>query len=374
MVTIGDVAREARVSVATVSRALNGNDSVDPTLAERVRRAASSLNYRPNAVARNLRRRTTQVWALIITDVSNPFFTAVARGVEDAASRAGYSVLLCNSDEDRDKETRYLTVAEEERVAGVVLAPRDPATDVSRLTRSGIPVVAIDRSMDVPVDTVRVNSRQGAVSATEHLLARGWTRPACITGPADTETARERAAGYRQVMKAHGLKPLVQHVPFDIDGGAHATAALLDDPDAPDSFFLANSQLALGALQELKRRQLGVGDGIGLVAFDDAPWASVVDPPITVVAQPAYDVGFHAGTMLASRIQGGLDEPAHLEVFETTLVVRGSCRRPAAETGRRTARPGTTGRTKARRRSSSRSASGEPATPPVPADDEAAGS
>ena len=183
VVKIVDVAEAAQVSAATVSRALNHSSRVDPVLAERVRATAERLGYRPNAVARNLRRQGTQVWALIITDINNPFYTAVARGVEDQASESGFSVLLCNTDEDQSKEDRYLEVAAQERVAGVILAPRASDSDVSGLLSSKIPLVAVDRQLDQPVDFVTAASFEGAVMATEHLLRQGWRRPACVTRP-----------------------------------------------------------------------------------------------------------------------------------------------------------------------------------------------
>ena len=192
VVKIVDVAEAAQVSAATVSRALNHSSRVDPVLAERVRATAERLGYRPNAVARNLRRQGTQVWALIITDINNPFYTAVARGVEDQASESGFSVLLCNTDEDQSKEDRYLEVAAQERVAGVILAPRASDSDVSGLLSSKIPLVAVDRQLDQPVDFVTAASFEGAVMATEHLLRQGWQRPACVTRPADTATTEER--------------------------------------------------------------------------------------------------------------------------------------------------------------------------------------
>ncbi|MDP3209172.1 MAG: LacI family DNA-binding transcriptional regulator, partial [Rhodoglobus sp.] len=188
MVKITEVASEARVSVATVSRALNGVSTVDPALVVRVLAAADKLGYRPNAIARGLRRRKTDVLALIISDVSNPFYTAVARGVEDVAQANGYSVLLCNADEDATKEARYLTVAEVEQVAGVILSPHNAATDVSRLQSSGVPLVVVDRPLAVAMDSVMVRSREAARTATRHLLDEGWSRPACITGPVDAAT------------------------------------------------------------------------------------------------------------------------------------------------------------------------------------------
>ncbi len=187
-----DVAREAGVSTATVSRVLNNHKKVDPALAERVLAVAERLAYRPNHIARSLRRQNTNVIAFIIPDVTNPFFTAITRGVEDAAQKSGYSVLLCNADENAEKEATYLRVAEQAQVAGVILSPHNSATEIADLRRAQIPVVVVDRPLTEDIDSVVVQSFDGARAATLHLLDAGWSRPACITGPADAATALER--------------------------------------------------------------------------------------------------------------------------------------------------------------------------------------
>lgn len=331
-VKLVDVAAAAEVSVATVSRVLNGNPQVDPELAERVRTAAGRLGYRPNAVARNLRRRHTRVWALVVTDVTNPYYTAVARGVEDVASAAGYSVLLGNSDELPEKEARYLQVAAEERVAGVIIGPCDADSPVAALVASSIPVVAIDRRLRSPVDTVLARSRQGAAQATQHLLDEGWRRPACVSGPEEVETAEDRVAGYRSVVETGGLPDLVARVPFQVDGGRAGAARLLDGPVAPDSFLVANSVLALGVLAELQHRDLRVGTDIGLITFDDAPWASLTTPPTSVVTQPAYQIGVEAGRTLVARLGDptAATDPRMI-TFDTELIIRESSRRRSGE-------------------------------------------
>ena len=324
---ISDVALEARVSAATVSRVLNGHTSVDPRLAERVRSAAERLSYRPNAAARGLRRRVTDLLALIIPDIGNPFFTAVARGVEDAARGGGYALLLCNADEDSDKEAVYLGVAEQQHVAGVILSPHRGGSDVSALRAAGVPLVVIDRPLDEPVDTVTVHSFEGARAATDHLLDAGWMRPACITGPADATTALERLRGYQAAVGDAGVLDRSTHAPFRQNGGARSAAALLDGPEPPDSFFVANAQMALGVLDELRRRDLRVGVDVGVITFDDAPWAPFMSPPMSVVTQPAYDVGAQAARLLLERVGGGAPEAPRHVTLSTTLVVRESSRR-----------------------------------------------
>src|SRR3954470_19279811 len=183
MATISDVASRAGVSTATVSRALNGKSTVDPGLVARVVEAAQELGYQPNGPARNLRRQETAVLALVISDVENPFFTSIARGVEDVARDAGYSVVLCNSDESNEKERDYLGVAVQERVAGVVLSSSGSIPNGDPLVRLGTPIVAVDRALDgIACDQVLVDTRRAAREATEHLVAGGYTRSGCVTG------------------------------------------------------------------------------------------------------------------------------------------------------------------------------------------------
>lgn len=323
MVKIVDVAREAGTSVATVSRALNNNDRVDPVLAARVRAAATKLGYRPNNIARNLRRQRSSLWMLIISDIEVAFFTSVARGVEDTAMKHGYSVVLCNADEDDHKEAQYVDLAVAEQAAGVIISPHSDQTHIDRLTAAGIPVVLIDRSLDEPLDSVTADSRGGAQAATEHLLAQGWKRPGCITGPQSAQTAMLRRFGYEDALRAATIKtPRVVHRPFTIDGGRDATATLLDRDRPPDSLFVGNAALALGVLQELRTRGLHPGRDLGLICFDDAPWAPFIDPPISVVAQPAYRMGLQAAGLLIERIGGAVQAPPRRIVLGTDLIVR----------------------------------------------------
>jgi len=336
--TIQDVARLAGVSSATVSRTLNNADRVDPVLAARVRGAATLLRYRPNRAARSLRRRRAEVWALIISDISNPFFNALARGVEDVAQRAGFSVLLCNSDEDPAKEARYVTVAEREQVSGVIISPNARGSDISPLRNAGIPVVAVDRPLSEDVDRVVVRSRAGARSATRHLAEQGWTRPACITGPEQAATARERLAGYLEGAREAFPRlrtDLVRHADYRAVGGRAAMADLLALRRPPDAFLVGNALMALGVLEELDERGLRAGTDVGLIAFDDAPWGRFVNPPMSVVAQPAYRIGHEAAEMVLSRMAGGTDEPARHVELDTELVIRASSRRPTAADGAR---------------------------------------
>ncbi|RJQ84998.1 LacI family DNA-binding transcriptional regulator [Amycolatopsis panacis] len=325
MATISDVAARAGVSTATVSRTLNGKSTVDPELAARVVTAAEELGYQPNGLARNLRRQETAVLALIISDVENPFFTALARGVEDLAQTSGYSVVLCNADENVDKERRYLDVALQERVAGVVLSPTGPATNVALLRRLGTPVVAVDRPLaGTDGDQVLVNTHRAARDATRHLMAGGYRRIGCLSGPAGVRTADDRLTGYLDAVGEENA--LYRRASYRAEGARLAAGELLDLATPPDALLIANSTMAIGVLEALATRALRPGRDVGLVSFDDAPWATLIDPPLTVVAQPAYELGRAAAQLLLARIADHT-RPVVTTTMDARLIVRESSHR-----------------------------------------------
>jgi LacI family transcriptional regulator, galactose operon repressor len=330
MATISDVAAMAGVSTATVSRALNGKSTVDPDLVVRVRRAAEELGYQPNGPARNLRRQEAAVVALIISDVENPFFTAIARGVEDVAHELGYSVVLCNSDENAEKENRYIDIAIQERVAGVILSPTRTTTSVEKLSKRGTAFVAVDRPLPgQSSDVVLVDTRLAARQATAHLIDQGYQRIGCITGPAGVRTADDRLAGYRDALKAGRLRSttkLVRRTEYKAAGAHRAAQELLDQPEPPDALLVANSAMAVGVLQALQEHGIRPGKQIGIVAFDDAPWAELVDPPLTVVAQPAYEIGTVAARLLLARITDNT-RATTTTTLAARLIERGSSHR-----------------------------------------------
>ncbi len=337
MATIQDVARQARVSAATVSRVLNGSRNVDPALVRRVRAAVKALGYQPNGVARSLRRRESSLWAVIVPDVGNPFFTSMVRGVEDAAQGSGYSVVLCNSDESPGKEAGYIAAAAAERMSGVIISPASTRdTDVSPLLDLGIPVVAVDRRLRDAADTVLVDNERAAEEATEHLIDMGYRRVACITGPSQAMTAGERLAGYQRALHRRGLDvqpSLARHADFRERGGYEAMASLLADA-TPDAVFVANNLMTIGALECLVHHGIEVPREIGIVGFDEIPWADLVRPSLSTVAQPTYEMGKTAGQLLTTR-RDSPGRPCETVVLRTTLNVRASST-PRATALRRT--------------------------------------
>ena len=324
MATIYDVAARAGVSAATVSRVFNGA-AVSREKVRLVRKAAAELAYTPNRSARALRLQTSTVLGLVVADIENPYFTALARGVEDTAQAAGYSVVLCNSDEDRAREARYLEIAVAEHMAGVILVPADDASDVSALLERGKPVVSVDRALrHAAVDSVVADNRAGGREGTQRLLERGFTRVACITGPRSAETAELRSAGWREAAGAAGRRPerYLQHADYRVDGGERAMAALLDLPEPPDAVFVANNLMAVGALRELERRGLRP-PAFGMVVFGDLPYFPLASTGVDVIPLPARLMGATAATLLLERIAG--DTSPH-----RTVVLRNQPEVPAA--------------------------------------------
>jgi LacI family transcriptional regulator len=301
---ITDVARAAGVSPATVSRVLNGSSGVSAVLAAKVRKAATDLGYVPFSSARALRRQHARVWAAIVSDIENPFFTAVVRGIEDVARKVQHRLVLCNSDEDLERESDYIDVAIAERMAGVVIAVASAKeSSLQPLVERNLPVVAIDRCAGRDIDAVVVDNRLGAEEATRHLLENGSQRVGCITGPARVDTATERLEGYRRALSEAG-KPtgsdLVRRADYKETGGHEAALSLLTSRNPPDALFIANNPMAIGALRAIRELGLSVPRDVAIVAFDDSPWCALTNPQLSVVSQPAYEIGRVAAELLST--------------------------------------------------------------------------
>jgi LacI family transcriptional regulator len=340
MATIKDVARVAGVSVATVSAVANGTKFVSEPLARRVRHAIDTTGYQPHGVARSLKNGRTQTLGLIVTDITNPFFTAVARSVEDAAHLAGYAVVLCNSDEDVDKERLYLQLMRRRRVDGLIWAPAGDLRSYRDLRGDQrAPTILLDRRIDgMPMDAVVVDNVQATREAIEHLIGLGHRRIALITGLPHLSTSRERLQGYREAMAAHGLRPsphLVVQGDFR-SGSAHdAALRVLRMAPRPTAVFASNNLMALGLLRAIRELGLRCPDEISVAAFDDFEEASLFTPGLTTIAQPTTAIGAKAVEMVLQRI-GQRDERHAPEVatMEAVLHLRGSCGPPARRSPR----------------------------------------
>lgn len=309
MTTISDVAARAGVSTATVSRVLNGI-AVRSDLTDAVRKAAEELDYSPNRAARSLRRQQSEVIALILPDIENPYFTSVTRGVEDVAQQHGYSVVLCNTDDDVVKESLYMKIAIDEQMAGVIIAPAGSTTSVASLTGQGQSVVVIDRQVDDDVDHVLEDNKALARRGVDLLVGRGFTRIACITGPELTLTARERAVGWRAQMLAHELAApdeLLVYANFRVDGGRAAIVRLLNLPEPPQAVLATNNLVGVGALQVLAERDGSLGT-VGVAVLGELPFATSSMSDISIVRLHPREMGLTAASLLMERVGGAAAE------------------------------------------------------------------
>lgn len=332
MVSIKDVAAQAGVSVATVSRVLNSHPSVSPDARGRVLAAVDALGYRPNAVARSLRTDQTRTLGLVISDVLNPYFTELARFVEEEARAHGYSVIIGNADERPELQDHHVRTLLDRRIDGLLVSPADGGTPLMpTVARSGTPMVLVDRwipGLDVPV--VRADGREAIRDLVAHLYRLGRRRLAIIAGPAATTTGNERVEAFRDALREHGLAlpdAYIGQGDFQADSGRRATEGFLALPEPPETVFAADNLMALGALDAIRAHGLRVPQDIGLAAFDDIPWFVHTDPPITAIAQPTGELGRAAVRALVDLIEG---RPPQSVTLPARLVVRSSCGEPTS--------------------------------------------
>lgn len=312
MTTMSEVARHAGVSTATVSRVLNGKQ-VRADLAARVRESVAVLNYTPDRTARSLRRRSSEVLALIIPDVENPFFTSLARGVEDVARAAAYSVVLCNTDDVAAQEIDYLTVAADENMAGVIIAPASSRPQLNVFMTAERAVVVVDRKVSEPVDQVTFDNGELGRLATETLLQRGLHRIACVTGPKKTSTAIDRADGWREALISAGITPdpeLTKFSTFQVDGGYRATRELLASSTEIDGIVATNNLVGVGALRAVADH--AGNDRVRVSVIGDLPFATSRRGDIDVIPLNPSEMGRTAARLLLDRLQGGEQPPRHI--------------------------------------------------------------
>lgn len=326
-----EVARRAGVSLGTVSNVLNHPELVSEETRERVKRTIDELGFVRNGSARHLRVGSTQSIGLVVLDVSNPFFTEVARGAEDAASERGYIVILCNSDNSPRKEKNYLRVLEEQRVSGVLIVPVDDKANYARaLRRSGTAIVLLDRvSQDANTCSVSVDDVYGGKLAGQHLLERGHRRIAYIHGPFTSAQYADRLGGLRQAVAEAGLDPDRAITPLAAEtDNAHAGAACVESflklGDRPTAIFCGNDYLAMGVMYELARRQVMVPRDVALIGYDDIDLAPMLAVPLTTIRQPKYDLGFAATDLLLDEITNKEAHTHRQIVFRPELIVRQS--------------------------------------------------
>lgn len=346
-VTIRDVAREAGVSVSTVSAAINNTDYVSQPMRSRIETAIGRLHYRPNDLARGLRLQRTHTIAVVVPDLSNSFYTEMVQGMKDYATAANYTLLIGDSREHWSEESKYLDTFHRRRVDGVIRIPAiDDRPREAAAVLGSIPVVYADRLPRARVPGagyVGVNNAEAAFDATRYLLSLGHRRIAVILGPQTVHTANERLQGYTRALRGN-------HQPIDRDlirisdnqmlGGHREAIELLTRPDRPTAIFCTNNMMTLGAFQALQELRVHCPKEVSLLGFDDFNWATLLRPRITMVRQPAREIGMTTARVLIDYIDGRNSmNTGHC--LPTTLVVRESCCPPppsAAPGGRRRAR------------------------------------
>lgn len=345
--TVPDVAKAAGVSTATAARALGGYGSVSDATRGRVLEAAEQLGYRPNVLARSMITGSTRTLGVVMSDIENPFFRRSLRGIADTARARGFEVLLANTDEELDKEDTAVSVMTERRVDGLVVCPADGGdrTHLTRVIEAGIPVVLLDRKVaGLHADTVGIDNRKAARAATEHLLAHGHRDIAIVTGGTDemlermlrpdmrgverlsATTVGSRAAGFRDAMADAGvpIRPeLISAGGFRREDGEAETTRLLALERPPTAILAFDAMQSLGAFHAITSAGVRCPQDVSLLGFDDAEWADVVQPPLTVVAQPTYEIGVAACNLLLARIEGSGGATAHRRL-PTELIERGS--------------------------------------------------
>ncbi len=335
MSTLRDVAEEAEVSITTVSRVINDPDKVKNDTLERVQKAMRLLDYKPSRVAQRLRgtKGKSKLLGLIIPDIQNPFYSNIVRGIEDVAYGNNYAVILCNSDENPNKERFYLNVLRSESVDGVILPPiHQYGKVVEEIIDAGIPVICVDRKFSKEsVDTVVVNNEKGAYKAVSHLIDKGHKRIAIITSVSKFSTFQEREMGYKRALKEHDLQydeSLVCKADTRRSEEAkEITLNLLQSENPPTALFVTNNLMSLGALKAIKELDFRIPDDISLIMYDDMPWATAVTPSLTTVKQPGYEMGRRSAELFFQRVEDPKRQAVEI-MMETELIERESTSHP----------------------------------------------
>lgn len=324
-----DVAARAGVSKTTVSHVINGTRFVEEETRSKVLQAIQELHYRPSAAARSLTTKRTGTIGIVISESSNPFFGDLLLGVEEVLRPQNYALMICNTNETLEYEAHYLNVLLNQRVDGIIAAATSqPWIELSKAEQQSTPVVFVDRAFEhMDGYFVGVDNKAWAYRGTQRLIQRGYQKIGILSGLDRLSTMRDRLDGFCQALHEAGLPVNNEWIipsPLSVDGGRQAMRALFNQPDCPDAVFINNNLLALGALLAMRDANTGSTKDIGLVCFDDHPWAAVSNPPLTVVQQPTREIGHVAATMILDRINGREIVQKHV-ILNCTIVERQSC-------------------------------------------------
>lgn len=323
MVTIRDVAKEAQVSVATVSRVLNKRGYVHEHTRVRVEGAIHKLSYRPNNVARTLFKKQSKMIGFLVPDITNPYFAQLVRVVEQVTNEAEFTTFLCSSEEDLQKELRHLEKMQENHVDGVIVISN--TLEWEHLQSLDIPIVALDRTFHEEVPTVRIDNYEESLRAIQHLLDEGCTRIAHIQGPAHIANSTLRFQAYTDLMQAKGLPVLSTKGEYDLKVSEQAVSRLLEDHPDTEAIYAGNDVMAVGALKAAQRMGKRVPEDLLIMGFDGIDWTEMVTPEISTMAQPIEEMGRQAAKLLLQQIEEGVTAPAKT-VLHASLLTRQSTR------------------------------------------------
>jgi len=329
-VTIKEVATKAGVSASTASRALGNYGYVNTNTKEIVTRVAKELGYQPDMLAKSFKSTRTKNIGVIISDITNTFFTKVLRGIDDIAEPNGYNVILCNTDENPEKEREYIQLLYRKKTAGLIICDSGRnEKNLRRLISEGFPVVLLDRKKRrVQTTQVVVDNEGGAYAVVTHLIKVGHSRIGMIKGLDGISPNEERFQGYRRALIANNIPfrdELVKSGEFCLEKTMEVTRELLTMSDRPTALFVANGVMTMGALLAIKETNLRIPNDIAIVGFDDPEWAILLDPPLTTVDQPAYTMGAIACQSLLRKIKRQEKSVYEAIVLQPTLKIRGSC-------------------------------------------------
>ena len=333
IVTLKEVAAALGLSTMTVSRALNDRPNVNPKTKKRIQEVAAKMGYTPNHVAKSLVSNRTYTIGVVIPEIGHAFFPEVVRGIDEISSEANYQIFLTNSSEDFEKEKRSIEALRAKRVDGILVSTSIKSTDFSffeNLRNTGIKIVFFDRCIhNLGISCIGVNDRVASRQITEHLIKKGYKKIAYLSGPPEVTIGRERLAGFREALSSAGIEinenRIVETGLTEIDGKEAMQKLLaLPEEERPDAVATVNDPSALGAIEAIKEYGLSIPDDIAIVGFTNEVRASIIDPPLTTINQPAYDVGKKAADKLLRTIENE-NEPVENVELVANLVVRKSC-------------------------------------------------
>jgi len=330
--TIKDIARKLNISPSTVSRALRNHPDISSRTKEQVISLAKELDYHPNSIAQSLQKRSTNTIGVIVPEIKYHFFSSVISGIEDVAYESGYIIMVCQSNESYERENINVRTLVSNRIAGLLISISQTTKNDEHfriLQRQGIPFVFFDRvCKNIETSKVVVDDHDGAFRAVEHLILSGYKRIAHLAGPRSISISQDRFQGYLSALKKYNIPfedELVVYGGFNEEDGIMGFQRLLQLDKKPDAIFAVNDPVAIGAFMQIKECGFKIPDDFALVGFSDNPVASLIDPPLTTVAQPKYKIGRIAATLLLEQIENTTDQyKPKVEVLKTQLIIRKS--------------------------------------------------